>query len=73
MPEMDIQDLPELRVTRVRHVGPLCDLAGAFERISAWAGAPGLFGPCTGVLGILHGDPKVSPEEDRTAIQVSLR
>ena len=73
MLQMDIQDLPELRVARVRHVGPFCDLAGAFERIGAWAGARGLFGPGTPVLGILHGDPKVTPEEDRTAIQVSLR
>lgn len=73
MLQMDIQDLPELQVARVRHVGAFCDLAGAFERISAWAGARGLFGPDTRVLGIFHDDPKVTPEEDRTAIKVSLR
>lgn len=64
MLQMDIQDLPELRVARVRHVGPFCDLAGAFERISAWAGARGLFGPDTRVLGIFHDDPKVTPEAE---------
>lgn len=58
---MDIRDLPELRVASVRHVGPFTELTGAFGRISAWAGARGLFGPDTRVLGVFHDDPKVTP------------
>lgn len=73
MPEMDIQAPPELQVARVRHVGPFSDLVGAFRCIRGWAGARGLFGPDTPALGILHDDSKVTPEEIRTAIQVSLR
>jgi AraC family transcriptional regulator len=68
-----VADLPEtparlerigpLTVIRLRHVGPYGDVGQTFERLSAWVGAHGLFGPWTQGLGISYDDPEVTPPE----------
>ncbi len=58
MLNMEIKELPAVRVATVRHVGPFCDLKPAFEKICAWGGQAGVFGPTTRVIGIFHDDPQ---------------
>lgn len=52
-----------LRVIRLRHVGPYAEVGKTFERLAAWVGARGLFGPWTHGLGISYDDPEVTPPE----------
>ena len=40
--EVDIRNMPELRVGTVRHVGPYNQIPNAFERLGALAGPAGL-------------------------------
>ena len=62
----DIQDLPELRVARVRYVGAFCDPAGS-------TGARRFSGPGVRVLGVPHEEPNALPVEIRIAIHVPPR
>lgn len=52
-----------LHVVRLRHVGPYDEVGRTFERLAAWVGAHGLFGPWTQGMGISHDDPEVTPPE----------
>jgi AraC family transcriptional regulator len=55
---VEIKDLPVLRVATVRHVGPYEQIPQAFERLGAIAGAAGLFGrPGVAMMGLYHDDP----------------
>lgn len=66
MYQVTIKDLPPARLAAMRHVGPYMDIGGTFDRLSAWAGARGLFGPDTMMIGIYHDDPgSRKPEELR--------
>jgi AraC family transcriptional regulator len=64
-PPMDvrIETVPVMRVAFVRHVGPYCDAGQAWQRLMAWAGPRGLFGPRTMMLGVCHDDPDVTPAD----------
>lgn len=64
MLDMEIRELPPLRVARLRHVGAYCDLAPVFGALCDWAGPRGLFGPDTRVLGLFHDDPRTTPEAE---------
>lgn len=64
MLNMEIKELPATRVAAIRHVGPFCDLKPSFEKICAWGGAAGVFGPTTRVVGIFHDDPRSTPEAE---------
>ena len=55
--------VPAIRVAFMRHVGPYCEAGAAWERLQAWAGPRGLFGPRTLVLGVCHDDPEVTPAD----------
>ena len=52
-----------LSLIRLRHAGPYGDVGQTFERLAAWVGAHGLFGPWTQGLGISYDDPEVTPPE----------
>ena len=58
-----IELIGPLSVIRLRHVGPYSDVGQTFERLAAWVGAHGLFGPWTQGLGISYDDPEVTPPE----------
>ncbi|MEM9802291.1 MAG: GyrI-like domain-containing protein [Planctomycetota bacterium] len=64
MLEVNIQELPALRVAAVRHVGPFQELGPAFEAVCGWAGRKGLFGPDTRVVGVFHDDPRTTAPAD---------
>lgn len=58
-----LERIGPLHVIRLRHVGPYSEVGRTFERLAAWVGAHGLFGPATQGLGISYDDPEVTPPE----------
>ncbi len=56
---VDIRELPAMRLAVVSHVGPYMEIGGAFARLQGLAGARGLFGPDTRMLGVYLDDPTV--------------
>jgi len=43
MMKVTIEDMPELRVATVHHVGPYQQISEAFQKLGAIAGSAGLF------------------------------
>jgi AraC family transcriptional regulator len=64
-PAMDvrIETFPARRVAFVRHVGPYRQVHTAWEKLAAWAGPRGLFGPRAMAIGVGHDDPDVTPPD----------
>ncbi len=61
--DVEIKEMPELRVAAVRHVGPYDRIPDAFTRLGMIAGRAGLFaGPPT-MLAIYYDDPESTPAE----------
>jgi AraC family transcriptional regulator len=61
---VEIKELPALRVATVPHVGPYEQIPRAFERLGAIAAAAGLFGqPGVSLMGLYHDDPDTTPPE----------
>jgi AraC family transcriptional regulator len=61
---VEIKDMPALRVGTVRHIGPYNQISQAFERLGAVAGPAGLFRyPQAAMLGLFHDDPDSTPPE----------
>ena len=61
---IEIEQMPELRVATVRHVGPYQTIRQAFERLSAVTGNAGLSEDRdTLLLAIYHDDPETTPVE----------
>lgn len=58
-----MEHIGRLCVIRLRHAGPYGDVGQTFERLAAWVGSHGLFGPWTQGLGISYDDPEVTPPE----------
>lgn len=58
-----IKNVQPLRVAFVRHIGPYSGCKAAWDRLCAWAGPRGLFGPGTQFVGICHDDPEVTPPD----------
>jgi DNA gyrase inhibitor GyrI len=48
--DVEIIELPELRVAAVSHKGPYNQIGTAFARLGQIAGAAGLFGPSAGII-----------------------
>lgn len=61
MLNMEIKELPAIRVATVRHVGPFEGLKPAFEKICGWGATAGVFGPDTLIIGMFHDDPRTTP------------
>ena len=59
--DVRIETVPAMRVAFMRHTGPYREVGRVWERLMAWAGPRGLFGPRTTVLGVAHDDPQVTP------------
>jgi AraC family transcriptional regulator len=61
---IEIKELPALRVATVPHVGPYEHIPRAFERLSAIAGAAGLLAqPGISLMGLYHDDPDTTAPE----------
>jgi AraC family transcriptional regulator len=61
--DVRIETFPLRRVAFVRHVGPYRQVRRAWEKLAAWAGPRGLFGPNTLAIGVGHDDPDITPAE----------
>ncbi len=61
--EVDIRNMPELRVGTVRHVGPYNQIPKAFERLGALAGPAGLLQKAGAMIAIYHDDPESTPQD----------
>ena len=60
--QVDIKQIPALRVASVRHIGPYEQIQPAFQRLSELAGPAGLFErPETQLIAIYHDDPQTTP------------
>jgi len=57
----DVVELPAMRVATVSHRGPYNQISVAFGRLGQLAGAAGLFGPESAMVGIYHDDPTKTP------------
>ena len=62
--DVTIQDIPALHLAALPHHGPYNEIGGTFGRLQAWAGARGLLGPGSRVLGLYHDDPRSVPAKD---------
>ena len=61
--DIDIKDMPRLRVATVRHVGPYNQIPKAFEHLGAVAGPAGLLQKAGAMMAIYHDDPETTPQD----------
>jgi AraC family transcriptional regulator len=62
--DVEIKQMPALRVAAVRHAGPYSQIGKAFERLGAIAGPAGLFQqPGAVMIAIYHDDPDTTPQD----------
>lgn len=62
-PPPEIKELAPVRVVFLRHVGPYNQVGTTWGRLMAWAGRRGLLGGDMKMIGIVHDDPGVTPED----------
>lgn len=60
--EMEVQQLPSMRLACVRHVGPYWQIGAAFKQLDTWAAEHGL-APMT-LVALYHDDPTAIPEAE---------
>lgn len=63
--ELEVRQLPSLRLACVRHVGPYYQIGSAFTQLNAWASEQGL--PEATLVGVYHDDPAQTPEAELQA------
>ncbi|MGG6310421.1 AraC family transcriptional regulator [Paenibacillus macerans] len=61
--QVTIEELPQMEVAYVRHVGSYLETYRAWEQLGAWAAEQGLFPPEQSFIGISLDDPGVTEEE----------
>ena len=59
----EIKSLEPIKTIAVSHVGDYSGIAGAFERIAAWAGVNNLWAAAPKMAGVYHDDPMTTPVE----------
>ncbi len=70
---VEVKDMPALRVAAVQHIGPYSRISEAFTALGQIAGAANLFGPNSTMLAIYHDDPETTPEAElRSAAGVTV-
>jgi AraC family transcriptional regulator len=65
--DVEIEEMKELRVATVRHVGPYNRISEAFARLGQIAASANLFGPEAAMIAIYHDDPEPTPEPELRA------
>ncbi len=58
-----VVQIEPMRVAFVRHVGPYDQVGAAWQKLMAFAGPNGLFGPSTVMCGLVHDDPEITPPD----------
>lgn len=63
--EVEIKDVPEMRVAAVRHFGPYHEIGRAFGELGQIAGAAGLLGEGHGqMIALFYDDPESTPADE---------
>ncbi len=57
MYDVNITSISDTTLAAIDHTGPYIMIGQAFDKVFAWAGANGLFGPKMHVMGIFYDDP----------------
>ena len=60
---VEIKEMPDLRVAAVRHTGPYNQIPVAFEQLGKIAGPAGLVQPGAAMLAIYHDDPETTAQD----------
>ena len=60
---MEIRNLEPIKTITISHVGDYSGIAGAFEKIGAWAGANNLWATAPRMAGVYHDNPANTPVE----------
>ena len=60
---VEIREMPDLRVAAVRHTGPYNQSPVAFEQLGKIAGPAGLVQPGAAMLAIYHDDPETTAQD----------
>ena len=70
---VEIKDMPALRVATVQHIGPYNRISDAFTTLGKIAGPANLLGPNSTMLAIYHDDPESTPEAElRSAAGITV-
>jgi AraC family transcriptional regulator len=62
--DVTINDMPELRVASLRHIGPYNQISQTFAKLGEIAGRAGLFREGSAMIGLYHDDPETTPPEE---------
>ncbi len=62
-PPVAVKELQPMRIIFLRHVGPYSQVGATWGRLMSWAGPRGLLGPGMKMIGIVHDDPDVTPQD----------
>jgi AraC family transcriptional regulator len=63
--EVEIREMPELRVATLRHIGPYNQIGTTFAKLGGIAGAAGLFElPGAAMVALYHDDPETKPVDE---------
>lgn len=57
----EIKNLDPIKTIAITHVGDYSSIAGAFEKLAAWAGANNLWAASPRMAGVYHDDPTDTP------------
>jgi AraC family transcriptional regulator len=60
---VEVKELSPVRILFLRHVGPYSQVGATWGRLMSWAGMRGLLGPHMRMIGIVHDDPDVTPND----------
>lgn len=61
--QVNVENFTPRRVAFMRHIGPYQDVGATWQRLMAWAGPRGIFGPDTQMLGLAYDNPQVTPAD----------
>lgn len=70
---VEVKQMPELKVAYIRHIGEYQKITGVFERLIRWMNRTGNFGSDTKGVCVYHDDPKVTQQEQlRTSVAFTV-
>jgi DNA gyrase inhibitor GyrI len=58
--QVTVRTREPIDVVFMRHTGPYDQVGATWDRLAAWAGPRGLFGPATQFIGISYDDPRIT-------------
>lgn len=61
---VEVVELPEMRLGMVSHRGPYQDIPNAFATLGQVAGAAGLIDPSASMIAVYHDDPRTTAAEE---------